>query len=171
MADPPAQPDTTRTEVSQPHIALSATEAAQSLADATITPVRQGLRAVWLRGALLAHLASTLAATLVALQADQGDWQLYVWAGLGGVVLVGNFMRWHRRSWAVRRLMGAVMAIAVTLAWAALLADRAHAGKIATESGAMASSGMFWLPALLLALCAALLVVHLLVDLKHRLSD
>jgi hypothetical protein len=30
---------------------------------------------------------------------------------------------------------------------------------------------MFWLPALLLALCAALLVVHLLVDLKHRLSD
>ncbi|MSP90971.1 MAG: hypothetical protein EXR79_04075 [Myxococcales bacterium] len=139
-----------------------ASAAILSFADATVAPLQAGLgsRAVFLRGALVAHLASTAAAAWAALDARQSDWQVYLWAGAGGVVLVGNSMRWPPQSGRLRRLVATSFALFVTLVWAALLLDRAVAGALPDAVGTPVPASGFWAPTALLTLCGALLIVH-----------
>lgn len=147
-----------------------------SLTDAALSPVQEVLhgRAFWLRASLVAHLLSTAAAAGVAWQLGLVDWQLYLWLGAFTFVLVGNFMRWRKRSSLVRRVLGVLAALAVELSWAVLLLDRARSDwdprlyRASVQGNTLQALSVdfrldhqwFWLPVVLQVLVASLLVAH-----------
>jgi len=143
----------------------------EALADATLAPMLEvwSGRAWWLRVALFSHLLATAAATGVAWRLDLGDWQLYLAVGVTTFILVGNFMRWHRRAGIVRRSIGTLAALVVVIGWTLLLLDRARSDwdarlyrpATATLGDFAINHAWFWLPVALYLLCAALLVGHL----------
>jgi len=164
-----AEEKTHLTEISQeidipqperPHGAI------QTLADVTLAPVAEVLgHARWLRAAIMLHLLSTISATLVAWHAGFASWQLYSWMGLFMVILVGNFMRWRRSVGQFRRIVATLAAAGVCVGWSALLLDRARG---AIGNNYADSSPAFWLPTVLLWLCAGLLIAHLVSMQAHR---
>ncbi len=150
-------------------------DAVTAIADVAMAPVEEVLgHATWLRWALVCHLLATLSATVVALREHFTDWQVYAWTGLLTAVLIGNFMRWGPSAHWLHRVWTTLAALAVDAVWTLLLFDRARSGSLRSSGQprldvAADASLWFWLPVVLLLLCAGLLVVHGLLAPHYRL--
>lgn len=158
--------DDPRPAATEPALAEEAEEsgAVHGLKDITLAPVRaiQG-HARWLRAALVVHLASTVAAWLVAWRLHLPDTWLYVIMGLATWVLVANFVRWRSEAGVVRRWLGTVFGAVTVLGWAVLLSDRAW-GPVEVGGQKISDHGLFWVPTGLLVASALLLLLHLAVN-------
>ena len=170
-----ATQDTPPPETDEAPLQHAVQEAVTAIADVAMAPVEEVLgHALWLRWALLCHLAATLAATLIAFFAPFADWQVYGVAGLLTGVLIANFMRWGPTTGWFHRAWTTLAALVVDLVWMLLLFDRARAGRLHASSRpglalAADASLWFWLPVLLLLACGALLVAHGILAPRHRL--
>ena len=172
----PPHPDDAHAPHEHHRVQEAMQEAVHALADVAMAPVEEVLgHAIWLRWALVTHLLATLSATVIALQANFDDWQVYAWTGLLTAVLIGNFMRWGPSAGWFHRGWTTLAALVVDLVWLLLLYDRARSGvfhksTLAKDAIRADSSPWFWLPVLLLVLCACLLVAHGLVAPHYRLK-
>ena len=163
----PPPPVSGRDEAPLQHAVQDAMQdAVQAIADVAMAPVDEVLgHAIWLRWALLCHVLATVAATVVAFLHGFGDWQVYLATGLLTAILIGNFMRWGPTAGWFRRVWTTSFALIIDAVWLLLLFDRARAGRWHPSRWprhifAPDASPWFWLPVLLLALCAGFLVAH-----------
>ncbi len=148
------------TQPNQRH--LGAAEAVEALAETTLAPVASLRRGHWThRAAVLVHLSGGIAGGVAAWRLGLTDWGVYLTGGLCASVLVANSLRWKRRWGWLRRGAQTTVAVAVTLAWGALLFDRAQASVRA--SGDPSASAWFWIPTAALALAVPLLVAQYIV--------
>lgn len=138
--------------------------AIQTLADVAMAPVSEVLHghAWWLRAAMLLQFLATGAVGFIGFRQQLGEWQAYLALGVCVTILIGNFMRWREISGFLRRLAGTMLALAIDLAWAVLLWDRARTPAWEDAFGRpVPAPGWFWVPLAMLLLSGVLLVAHL----------